>query len=248
MNASTEIKTNTSEGAILSTSLIHSANELKANTLIAKERSTSLYSNIKQKSDDAIEQAKAASKISEFTQTIMNIADQTSLLALNASIEAARAGESGRGFAVVAGEIGKLADQSANAVTNISFVVTEVSNAVSNMSECLVEAIEFFDNSINKDYMNFIQGSEQYNKDSITINDTMNTIYQSISVLVSSIESISTSITDINLTVNESTLGVSDIAGKNTGIVSQTAQTYDMVQQNLDYSNSLKEIVSMFKL
>ena len=41
---------------------------------------------------------------------------QTNLLSLNASIEAARAGEAGKGFAVVAGEIGGLADESADAV------------------------------------------------------------------------------------------------------------------------------------
>lgn len=60
----------------------------------------------------------AARDIQGISGQMGEIASQINLLSLNASIEAARAGEAGKGFAVVAGEIGQLANQSAEAVNN----------------------------------------------------------------------------------------------------------------------------------
>lgn len=68
----------------------------------------------------------AADAIKQAAGLIDAIADQTNLLALNASIEAARAGESGKGFAVVATEIGALANQSAQSVSEISNVINDL--------------------------------------------------------------------------------------------------------------------------
>ena len=69
---------------------------------------------------------KSVEQIHMAANLINEIADQTSLLALNASIEAARAGDAGRGFAVVADEIGKLASQSAQSVEEIARTVEEL--------------------------------------------------------------------------------------------------------------------------
>lgn len=72
----------------------------------------------------------ATAQISDMVNIIMDIAEETNLLSLNASIEAARAGESGRGFAVVAEQIGKLAYNSSTAADDISRLTSEIQNTV----------------------------------------------------------------------------------------------------------------------
>jgi methyl-accepting chemotaxis protein len=65
-------------------------------------------------------------EIDEFVDAIDGIAEQTNMLALNASIEAARAGEAGEGFAVVANEIKTLAEESQNHAADVESMVEEI--------------------------------------------------------------------------------------------------------------------------
>ena len=69
---------------------------------------------------------KASQSIANIVGAINDIADEASLLSLNASIEAARAGDAGRGFAVVAESIRKLAEQSLNSVNEIRNIVGKI--------------------------------------------------------------------------------------------------------------------------
>lgn len=71
-----------------------------------------------------------SAEIASFADTIVAIANQTNILALNASIEAARAGEQGKGFAVVASQVGVLADRCKEATQSITSQIQKMNENV----------------------------------------------------------------------------------------------------------------------
>ena len=84
-----------------------------------------------------------ASEINGFVVSVGRIAEQTTLLALNASIEAARAGSAGRGFAVVAAEVGKLAEQTQAAAEDVVRLTEAVTNRVTTTSRAMENSASY---------------------------------------------------------------------------------------------------------
>lgn len=243
-----EIAGQSEEGVDLSSSIQQKASELRTNAVNASNSLKEMYGDIKDKTTMAIENSKAVKQINELANAIMDISDQTSLLALNASIEAARAGEAGKGFAVVAAEIGHLAGQSSSTVANITEIVQEVNSAVSEMAGCLERILNYLNETILKDYDGFIHISEEYTHDAGVFHDSMSMINHSIQDLNATMEKIASAITDISTTVNESAIGISDIAEHNTDIVELISKTHGMVKENAVHAQDLKDIVELFQL
>jgi len=88
----------------------------------------------------------SSQEIGEIVQLISDIADRTSILALNASIQAAMAGDAGRGFAVVAEEVERLAERSTEATKQIDTLIRAIQNetyeAVAAMETMTNEVVE----------------------------------------------------------------------------------------------------------
>lgn len=98
----------------------------------ARQISDEASSQVKFASARVVDLGGAAKDIGKVVEVITAIAEQTNLLALNATIEAARAGEAGRGFAVVASEIKDLASQTARATLEITGKITGIQDSTDN--------------------------------------------------------------------------------------------------------------------
>ena len=86
--------------------------------------------------------------IGDILEVIHGVADQTSLLSLNAAIIAAQAGEHGRGFAVVADEVGRLSSTTTASIKRVEDVIRSVREDVANAVAMMTQVVDGADQSI----------------------------------------------------------------------------------------------------
>jgi methyl-accepting chemotaxis protein len=168
----------------------------------------------------------SSTEIGNVLKLITSIAEQTNLLALNATIEAARAGEAGKGFAVVASEVKDLAQETAKATEDISTRI----EAIQNDTTAAVEAIK-------------------------RITTVIDSINGHVTTIASAVEEQSATTNEINRSITEAATGSSTIAGNIANLAETTDQTSaaaintrQAAQDLTGLSTELKQLLARFHL
>lgn len=256
MNASTyEIETEVSgmkektvHGEQLAMEIKQRAAKLKNETSISRQNAIDIYEKTNTELKESIKRTAAIEEIRELSQSILQITSQTNLLALNAAIEAARAGEAGKGFAVVADEIRVLADNSKDAVSKITDITNNVSEAVERVVRDSRTLLEFVDNQVLNDYKMLVNTSMQYDQDADMVQGVIAEINTIAEQLYDTIQQMRQAIEGITTAAVEGAEGTADIAVKISDIATKSDDVLRQSLENKGSAEKLDEMVAFFHL
>ncbi|QGU95793.1 HAMP domain-containing protein [Clostridium bovifaecis] len=229
--------------------------EIRKRAVATKERSAkaiesalTIYNEKKANVIKAIEHGKVVDKVRIMADSIGSIAEQTNLLALNAAIEAARAGEQGKGFAVVAEEVRKLAEQSAEAVSNIQTIVSQVQLAFSNLSKHADDIINYVGRDIKADYEVFAEIGVQYEKDSDLISIMASEITVASGAISEAVKQVNSAIENVSVTAQESASTSEEMSSSINETTMAISQVAKSAQNQAVLVEKLSNMAQKFKI
>ena len=189
----------------------------------------------------------SAQEIHKATELIASIANETNLLALNASIEAARAGESGRGFAVVAEQIKNLAEQSNQSAKTIEGIINnlleDTQQAVKTMNTVdAIIGLQADKVEMTKRVFDKVNGGLQVTVDGIdTISSNTRVLDNARGQVMASVESLS-AIAEENAAATQETAASAEELAATIGEIKSATESLNKVADNLTTQTNMFQI------
>lgn len=173
-----------------------------------------------------------ADKMQSIMGLISNVANQTGLLALNASIEAARAGEAGKGFSVVASEISNLSSQTNAATGEINALIVSIVSSIGAVTEAMERLLE--SSRLQNQYVD--DTADNFEQ----IHNSTQSIFEQVSLLKDTVDVV----TDANAQVSEGIVNVEAVTRK---VMDEANDTLLSCNTNLQSIATVAGIMELLK-
>ncbi|NDY72728.1 methyl-accepting chemotaxis protein [Desulfobacter hydrogenophilus] len=215
-------------------------NEIVTNTEQSRQVTETAVSQAGQVSENVAQLGSAALEIGKVTETITDISEQTNLLALNATIEAARAGEAGKGFAVVANEIKVLANQTAEATTEIRMKIERMQGSTQKTTQGIEEIIRVI-NAVNESVAAIVEAVEQQSQATAEIAQNVSQASFSISEVTENVGQCATAADEVAENISRVSLASSEISNRSINVKFTAEELSGLAAR-------LNELMAKFKL
>ncbi len=195
---------------------------------------------------DALDSLNSLSQINGMASEILEIANQTNLLSINASIEAARSGEMGRGFAVVAGEIGKLAETSKTTAARIRELCESSNDSIEEVNSCVERIMKYMETEVLESFGDLAGKSNEYSSSVEIIRQGIEKLNVLIGNLKISVGQIFENVTDVKNISEQNSTAINDIVKKSEYTADIAAEIRSQSDENIQMADSLGNIVDEF--
>ncbi|MGB3365873.1 MAG: methyl-accepting chemotaxis protein [Acidaminobacteraceae bacterium] len=248
LNNVCELSTSAKQISLKSTDAVDETEDILNSSKLGTEKLTDVLYEIENVQNTSLkvneilsDLSKSSSEINSINTVISKIADQTSMLSLNAAIEAARAGEYGRGFSVVASEIKILADESKKSIKNINNIVASTTKSIEEatklMKDEMIQVKNVFTNA-NETKLYFdeillliveinsnVKNISDLSKSQYSTSDEVNT---SIKDLSKNLIKTAQSSKNISINIDEQTINTEDINRQVFNLRNLSSQLHDI--------------------
>ncbi len=228
-----EVATNAQQSAMVSRQSRVNAQEGALAVIETNKAMSDIREQINETARSIKRLGESSLEIGNIVQIIDDIADRTSILALNASIQAAMAGEAGHGFAVVADEVQRLADNSSNSTKQIDVLVKSIQNEIKEVSNRIDEGIS-----------KVVQGSKLADGAHAKLQE-IEKVSNDLAELIESITEATTEQVHVSATISKTMKEVGEISRESSLSSQDTAASMNVLSKT---ARDLHSAVEIFKI